>query len=164
MKPHTTHKQNIQTLIGTTLTIIASASFIIYGIIFATINHTETSLEAGITHQHVPLTREDIRNYNHQLDNYINHLHISIASLMIAFGILMIHTNITTTRHKNKTAWITSIIALLTTTTISIPAHIPLGLASLTHLLPPTLSTLTHLTGNLLTYTHTFKKTHQTQQ
>ena len=152
----TTQSQNSPQLVkpadlGAKIVALAGIGLIGYGFLFLIRNFTGF-IEIGLTPELVGSTPEQIATFNPQLYDYISHVQVALAGLIIALGAAVVALAWFGIRTGQKwalwTAFLTPIIAL----GISLPLHYVYGLDTLGHLGPIYLDVVILIIGTVMSY------------
>lgn len=135
---------------GAGLMALAGLGFVGYGVIFFVLNFSEQFLELGISHNEVPVTRDQIAEFSPELFHYISHLHIAIAGFLAAIGIAVASLAWIGVRRGHAWAWWTAVTIPVVALMVALPAHYPNDFDTLAHLGLIYLATALFVAGALL--------------
>jgi len=136
---------------GANLVALAGLGFIAYGLALLIRNFTGL-IELGITPDLVGATPEQIQSFSPQLYNYISHVQVANAGLIIALGLAVIALAIFGIRRGESWALWTALLVPIVGLMIAIPLHYPFGFATLGHLGPIYLDTAVLIIGAIVSY------------
>jgi hypothetical protein len=137
--------------LGANLVALAGAGMIAYGIAFLVRNFTGFT-ELGLTAELVGGTPEAIAAFSPRLYNYISHLHVAIAGLIIGLGLAVVALAWFGIRAGQRwTVW-SAFAAPAIAFAIMLPIHHAHGLATLGHVGPGYLAMLLLIAGTLLAH------------
>ena len=136
---------------GAKVIALAGIGLIGYGILFLIQNFTGF-IELGLTPDHAGSTPQQIAAFSPQLYDYISHVQVALAGLIIALGMAVVALAWFGIRTGQKWAlwgaFIVPIIALV----ISLPLHYVYGLDTLGHLGPIYLDVVILIVGTVISY------------
>ena len=146
-----TGRENLPTTVGANLVALAGLGFIAYGLALFVRNFTGF-IELGLSPDQVGVTPEQIRSFDPQLYNYISHLQVANAGLIIALGVAVMALAIFGIRRGEHWALWTALLAPVVALVIALPLHYPYGFATLGHLGPVYIDTAILIVGIILSY------------
>ena len=120
---------------GASLVTLSGLGLIGYGVVFLFRNFTGF-IELGLTPELVGGTPEQIRTFSPHLYNYISHLQLAVAALMIALGIAVVAIARHGIRTGQRWALWTALLAPVIAMVVALPPHYVYGLATIGHLGP----------------------------
>lgn len=120
---------------GTDLVTVAGIGLVLYGLRFLIRNFTGF-IELGLTPAHIGGTPEQILAFSPHLYNYISHLQVAIAGLMIALGVAVSALAWWGIRAGQRWALWTAFAAPFVAVAVALPLHYVYGIATLGHLGP----------------------------
>lgn len=109
-------------------------------------------IELGLTPAHVGGTPDQIRAFSPHLFNYISHLHVGLAALIIALGVAVVALAWHGVRRGQRWALWTAVVAPVTGLVLAVPLHYVYGIATLGHLRPIYLDAGILLVGTFLAW------------
>jgi hypothetical protein len=137
--------------LGAKVVALAGIGLVGYGLLFLIQSFTGF-IEIGLTPDLVGSTPQQIAAFSPQLYDYISHVQVALAGLIIALGVAVVALAWFGIRTGQKwalwTAFITPVIALV----ISLPLHYVYGLDTLGHLGPIYLDVIILIAGTLISY------------
>lgn len=119
--------------LGTNLVTLAGIGLVGYGLMFLVRNFTRFT-ELGLTPEHVGGTPEQIRAFSPHLYNYISHLQVALAGLMIGLGVAVIALAWRGIRTGQRWALWAAFLAPTISLVVALPLHYVYGIATLGHL------------------------------
>src|SRR5690348_15682362 len=150
MSTHPT-PQSASPELGARLVTLAGLGLVGYGVLFLIRNFTGL-IELGLTAARVGGTPEQIHSFSPHLFNYISHLQVAVAALLIALGVAVITVEWQRVRTRQRWAVGTALLALVIGIALAVPPHYVYGLATLGHLGPIYLDTAILLIGSGLAW------------
>jgi len=137
--------------LGARLVALAGLGLVGYGVLFLIRNFTGF-IELGLTPAHVGGTPEQIRGFSPHLFNYISHLQVAVAALLIALGVAVMAVAWQGIRTRQRWAVGTALLAPVIGIALAVPLHYTYGLATLGHLGPIYLDMVILLVGSGLAW------------
>ena len=135
--------------LGANLVMLAGVGLVGYGIMFIIRNFTRFT-ELGLTPAQVGGTPEQIRAFSPQLYNYISHLQMAVAGLLIGLGIAVIALAWGGMRTGQRWSVWAAFAAPVVAVIVALPMHYVYGLATVGHLGPIYLDIILLLVGTML--------------
>ena len=135
--------------LGANLVALSGAAMIGYGILFLVCNFTAFT-ELGLTPELVGGTPGQIAAFNPRLYNYISHLHVAVAGLIIGLGVAIIALAWFGIRAGQRWALWSALAAPAVALAIVLPIHHVYGLATPGHVGPVYLAMALLVVGALL--------------
>ncbi|HEV2671193.1 MAG TPA: hypothetical protein VGU74_08885 [Gemmatimonadales bacterium] len=120
---------------GANLVALAGIALVGYGLMFLIRNFTRF-IELGLTPERIGGTPEQIRAFSPHLYNYISHLQVAVAGLMIGLGVAVGALAWRGIRTGQRWALWAAFVAALVAVVVAVPLHYVYGLAALGHLGP----------------------------
>ncbi|MCI0397988.1 MAG: hypothetical protein L0332_31935 [Chloroflexi bacterium] len=138
-------------VLGAKVVALSGLGLIGYGILVLILNFT-TFIELGLTPDHVGATPEQIAAFSPQLYDYISHVQVALAGLIIALGLAVVALAWFGIRTGQKWALWTALVAPVSALVIALPLHYGYGLDTLGHLGPIYLNVALLIAGTALSY------------
>ena len=135
--------------LGANLIVVAGIGLVGYGLMFLVRNFTRF-IELGLTPERIGGTPEQIRTFSPQLYNYISHLQVAVAGLMIGLGVAVTALAWRGIRGGQRWALWAAFSSALLAVVVAVPLHYVYGLAALGHLGPIYLVVVILLAGTVL--------------
>jgi len=135
--------------LGANLIVVAGIGLVGYGLMFLVRNFTRF-IELGLTPERIGGTPEQIRTFSPQLYNYISHLQVAVAGLMIGLGVAVTALAWRGIRGGQRWALWAAFSSALLAVVVAVPLHYVYGLAALGHLGPIYLVVAILLAGTVL--------------
>jgi len=135
--------------LGANLIVVAGIGLVGYGLMFLVRNFTRF-IELGLTPERIGGTPEQIRTFSSQLYNYISHLQVAVAGLMIGLGVAVTALAWRGIRGGLRWALWAAFSSALLAVVVAVPLHYVYGLAALGHLGPIYLVVVILLAGTVL--------------
>jgi hypothetical protein len=120
---------------GASLVTLAGIGLVGYGLVFLVRNFTGF-IELGLTPERIGGTPEQIRAFSPHLYDYISHLQVAIAGLMIGLGVAVSALAWRGIRSGQRWALWTAFLAAMIASVVGVPLHYAYGLAAFRHLGP----------------------------
>ena len=136
-------------LLGANLIAVAGVGLVGYGLVFLVRNFTGF-IELGLTPERVGGTPEQIRTFSPQLYNYISHLQVAVAGLLIGLGVAVTALAWRGIRGGERWALWAAFSAAALAVLVAVPLHYAYGLAAPGHLGPIYLVVAILLAGTVL--------------
>jgi len=137
--------------LGAKIVALAGIGLIGYGILFLIQSFTGF-IEIGLTPDLVGSTPQQIAAFSPQLYDYISHVQVALAGLIIALGVAVVGLAWFGIRTGQKWALWTAFIAPVIALGISLPLHYAYGLNTLGHLGPIYLDVVILIVGTVMSY------------
>jgi len=137
--------------LGAKIVALAGIGLIGYGILFLIQSFTGF-IEIGLTPDLVGSTPQQIAAFSPQLYDYISHVQVALAGLIIALGVAVVGLAWFGIRTGQKWALWTAFIAPVIALGISLPLHYVYGLNTLGHLGPIYLDVVILIVGTVMSY------------
>jgi hypothetical protein len=137
--------------LGAKIVALAGIGLIGYGILFLIQSFTGF-IEIGLTPDLVGSTPQQIAAFSPQLYDYISHVQVALAGLIIALGVAVVGLAWFGIRTGQKWALWTAFIAPVIALGISLPLHYAYGLNTLGHLGPIYLDAVILIVGTVMSY------------
>ena len=135
--------------LGANLVTLAGVGLVGYGVVFLIRNFTGF-IELGLTPTLVGGTPEQIRAFSPHLYNYISHLQVVVAALLIAVGVAVIALAWRGIRTGQRWALWTALLLPVIAMALALPPHYMYGLATVGHLGPIYLDVAVLVGGTIL--------------
>ena len=145
---HTTAAGSLRA--GSALMALAGLGFIGYAVIFFVLNFTDNFLELGISGDQLDVNRDEIKAFSPDLYEYVSHLHIAVSGFIAATGLATAALAWFGVRRGETWAYVTAVLTPVLGLAVALPAHYPLGLATIGHLGLIYLATAIFLVGAAL--------------
>jgi hypothetical protein len=136
---------------GAKVVALAGIGLIGYGLLFLIQSFTGF-IEIGLTPDLVGSTPQQIAAFSPQLYDYISHVQVALAGLIIALGVTVVALAWFGIRTGQKWALWTAFFAPVIALVISLPLHYVYGLDTLGHLGPIYLDVAILIAGTLMSY------------
>ena len=135
--------------VGANLIALGGIGLVGYGLMFLIRNFTRF-IELGLTLERIGGTPEQIRAFSPHLYNYISHLQVAVAGLLIGLGVAVSALAWRGIRAGQRWAASAAFVSSMVAVVVAVPLHYVYGLAALGHLGPIYLVVAILLVGTVL--------------
>ena len=137
--------------LGAKLVALAGVGLIGYGVLFLLRNFSGF-IEIGLTPDLAGGTPEAIAAFSPQLYDYISHIQVALAGVIIGLGIAVVALAWFGIRSGQRWALVTALVAPIMALAVGLPLHYVYGLATFWHLGPIFLDVALLLAGCVIAY------------